>query len=269
MKQFILSSILMIIICLFTTCINTKYPIKKKIYIEPDSLVNSNNQIYKVNTCLKFNYYFIKNNDTLLCLIEEGKPKVNSDFKLVSYNSSNDNLITSLSGEVQEQQIIKGQTALRIEYLNTNQEKLFIIFPGIVENEHNHWWHPPRSFYFYVTEFSPFPYIKYPFKKGLSWTSKIFLYPIEDNDRWIPKFEGTLTIESTYKITGKTKLQTKLGNLTCYVTEAEAINPYGKGYLTSYFNEKYGFVKLDYTNIDGSRLVIEMIDFQQPKKEEK
>lgn len=136
---------------------------------------------------------------------------------------------------------------------------------GIIENEYNVWWHPMRQYEFSLTEFNPFPYIKYPLKKGVSWTDTISPYPNDVYNKWI-RFDERIDVISTYKITGKTKLQTKFGNLTCYVTEAEAVNPHGKGYLTSYFNEQYGFVKLDYTNIDGSRLVIEMIDFQQPEK---
>ena len=66
----------------------------------------------------------------------------------------------------------------------------------------------------------------------------------------------------------ETKLKTNFGTLTCYVTEAKAVNLHSKpGYLTSYFNEQYGFVKLEYTNIDGSRLVIELVEFQSPESQ--
>jgi hypothetical protein len=40
------------------------------------------------------------------------------------------------------------------------------------------------------------------------------------------------------------------------MTDAES--ELGKTYLTSYFNETYGFVRLEYINIDGSTLNIEL-----------
>ena len=53
-------------------------------------------------------------------------------------------------------------------------------------------------------------------------------------------------------------LSTALGTLDCVCVEASAKSRIGKTRLTAYYNEKYGFVKFDYTNIDGSKIVIDL-----------
>ena len=68
---------------------------------------------------------------------------------------------------------------------------------------------------------------------------------------------------ATYTITGKTQLVTALGTLDCFITKSTAVNEYGEGHLTSYFNEQYGFVKLEYLNIDNSQLVIDLVVCQK------
>jgi hypothetical protein len=34
--------------------------------------------------------------------------------------------------------------------------------------------------------------------------------------------------------------------------------------LTAYFNKEYGFVKLDYINIDGSKMIIDLVKVERP-----
>jgi hypothetical protein len=49
-----------------------------------------------------------------------------------------------------------------------------------------------------------------------------------------------------------------LGELSCYKIDSFAESALGKTYLTAYFNETYGFVRLEYINIDESKLNIEL-----------
>ncbi|MDW9379143.1 hypothetical protein [Chryseobacterium sp. JV558] len=47
-------------------------------------------------------------------------------------------------------------------------------------------------------------------------------------------------------------------NLECYIVHAIANSRIGKTELISYFNPKFGFVKLEYTNIDNTKTVLEL-----------
>ena len=60
------------------------------------------------------------------------------------------------------------------------------------------------------------------------------------------------------KFSNTPTITTKLGKLECYVIESEAKSNLGSTKLISYFNETYGFLKLDYTNIDSTKIVIEI-----------
>ena len=122
--------------------------------------------------------------------------------------------------------------------------------------------HPPRSLLFKITEINPFPYIKPPYKKGNAWTWGLKIGSHYGDERWAT-WEGNIDNECQYKITGTKKLETKLGKLKCYVVESSCQSRLGKTGLTSYFHPAYGFVKLDYDNINGSKLVIEMVETGQ------
>ena len=153
------------------------------------------------------------------------------------------------------------QTALHYEFKSENGKYWSSEKTGIIENEHNIWMHPPRNDLFRILEINPFPYVKNPYKPkiGEKWNWNMKIGDFWGDKRWL-EWEGSIENKYTYKITGRKKLKTKLGKLDCYVVESEAVSRIGKTYLTSYFNTTHGFVKLDYTNIDGSKIVIEMAE---------
>ena len=53
---------------------------------------------------------------------------------------------------------------------------------------------------------------------------------------------------------------TPMGTLSCVKVEAVAKSRIGKTRLTAYYNDTYGFVKMDNTNIDGSRLLVDLVE---------
>lgn len=53
---------------------------------------------------------------------------------------------------------------------------------------------------------------------------------------------------------------TPMGTLSCVKVEAIAKSRIGKTYLTAYYNDTYGFVKMDNTNIDGSKIIINLAE---------
>lgn len=128
---------------------------------------------------------------------------------------------------------------------------------GVIENSKNVWIHPPRTDFFKILEINPFPYIKAPFEIGNTWKWSLKFGSHWADGRWM-KWEGTRENFYRYTITGKSTLATKLGKLECFITTGTAKSTLGETCLISYFNTDYGFVKLDYTNIDGTKTIMEL-----------
>lgn len=135
---------------------------------------------------------------------------------------------------------------------------------GAVENEANLWMHPPRHNYFKILELNPFPYLKTPYEVGNKWTWNLKVGAHWADSRW-KLWEGQIENNCTYEITDKRTVKTELGEVECLVIESTAISRIGETSLIAYFNSKYGFVKLNYTNIDGSKTNFELIDFTDKK----
>jgi hypothetical protein len=127
----------------------------------------------------------------------------------------------------------------------------------IVEGDEAVWIHPPRHFFFKILQLNPYPYIKKPLKKGLKWAWELRIGDYWGDKRW-KEWTGVITNISTYEITGDALLATKFGKVKCYIVQASAKSELGVTYLTGYFNPTFGFVKLDYTNIDGSKIILEL-----------
>ncbi|GGE30951.1 hypothetical protein [Psychroflexus planctonicus] len=133
---------------------------------------------------------------------------------------------------------------------------------GVIENEANVWIHPPRSNYFKILELNPFPYIKAPYEIGNEWDWSLQIGDSWADARW-KMWEGSIENKCKYEIIDKIKLETKLGEFACYVIKSTAKSRIGQTELTAFFNEKFGFVKLNYTNIDGTKTNLELIEKRQ------
>lgn len=139
------------------------------------------------------------------------------------------------------------------------------VYSGLVENNEKVWIHPPRQFFFKILELNPFPMIKKPYAIGQKWTNSLTIGEQYGDSRW-REWKGNIVNESSYEIMGDTVLDSNLGKLQCYVIEATGESELGETSLTSYFNENYGFVKLDYRNIDGSVIVLELKKYEKKKR---
>jgi len=134
---------------------------------------------------------------------------------------------------------------------------------GVVENFRNVWMHPPREALFKILELNPFPFIQEPYEVGNSWDWELDINNEWGDPRWIT-WEGDIKNVYQYKITDKRMVQTKLGELDCYIIEASANSEIGKSLLTASFNEEYGFVDLDFTNIDKTKMKMELSKVVSP-----
>lgn len=225
------------------------------------------NKIYTVGTKMLFDYYVVnKNQDTTKVLLRNDMLSLNaSSWDLVNPDTVTNTtfLIDKIHVKVKPRCLYNNsedaQTQIQFDYLRMNNKSMITIWTGVIEDEKRVWWHPPRQNYFFSTEFSPFPEIRFPLRKGTKWDATIKAGYNTEVKEWIGEFDKkTVDVRSTYKITGKTKVQTAFGELKCYVVEATGISPVSKASLTAYFHETIGFVKWHYHNLDGTQLVMEL-----------
>jgi hypothetical protein len=63
------------------------------------------------------------------------------------------------------------------------------------------------------------------------------------------------------------ELYTPFGKIPCKVTKGSGTSESGnilmKTYLKSYYNPKYGFVRLEYININGTQIIIQLIEIKE------
>ena len=227
---------------------------------------NENNTIYKVGRKFTFSYFYL---DTLGAkyLMTKGNLNIQNiyewsfeKFEDKNPNSVNQIILTVKSGlsPFIQQLPDYNQTVIGYDFKQLNGEFWTSNeMTGAIENVKNLWMHPPRTDLFKILEMNPFPYIKEPLNIGNSWTWKLKFGSHWADKRWLV-WEGSNENIYNYKITDKVILQTKLGNIECFVITSNAVSKLGETKLTSYFNSQYGFMKLDYTNIDGSKLFIEL-----------
>jgi hypothetical protein len=153
------------------------------------------------------------------------------------------------------------QTVISFNYPQISGKQTFSSSTGLIENEKNVWAHPPRDRFFQILEINPFPFIQTPYRVGNKWTWSLSIGSFWGDERW-KSWEGSIENEYNYEITDKPIINTPIGALECFEIKSTATSPIGKTHLTAYFNMDIGFVKLDYTNIDSTKTVLELINFE-------
>lgn len=216
--------------------------------------IDKDNIIYKRGSIFEYDYYFIRDQDTLKSVrnngidsfIEKGGDKMEVDrllFKVVK---------PPLFGRTNYR-----QSELTITYINPSNSTLATIHTGLVENKDNVWLHPPRFSLFRILELNPFPYIQFPAEINKEWKDSMVI-----SDRWSDPlwkvWTGNVDINYDYKIVARNTINYRNEHVICWVIESQARSRLGKSTLISYFNEKYGFILLKYGNIDGSETVLSL-----------
>jgi hypothetical protein len=140
---------------------------------------------------------------------------------------------------------------------------------GVVDNPINLWLHPPRRFTFKILQLNPFP-LYFLDKSQKEWDSQLNTGGGWLDSRWIicSKQSG-VPIHFHYKRLPTHKLKTALGELECQVTDGVGtLLVDGHTYhtfLKSFYHENYGFLKLEYVNIDGSIIELQLISLTHAK----
>lgn len=127
---------------------------------------------------------------------------------------------------------------------------------GVGEDKDSIFLHPPRHDSFGILEYSPFPIVYFPLKENKSWKWGVTIGEI-----WANKLE--LSPESRnykYEVTGIKSIFSNIQfeNIDCYEIHAISINGKLKSSFVGFFNEKYGFVKMTYNNVDGSVITLRL-----------
>jgi len=220
------------------------------------------NKAYRINRKFTFDYSILRQGDTLKITA----PKMtgpDSDFQrewgFIPKNSQHEDKIETISITVQPGISNDNQTMLKYEYqyIPDLGYSTFSSTSGVIENEMNTWMHPHRDKYFMILELNPFPFIQQPFEIGNKWTWTLGIGDHWKDERW-KIWTGSIRNDYEYEIIGKEKLKTKIGEMDCWVVQSTATSSIGSTGLIGYYNEDNGFVKLDYINIDKSRLTIEI-----------
>jgi len=127
---------------------------------------------------------------------------------------------------------------------------------GIIEDERMIFLHPPRtSSGFSFFEVTPFPRVYFPLALNKEWTSNLH---VQDNMRQDLKISES-QIHNKYQIVGKEQIKLKtMGVMDCFVIHCKSL---ANGKIVSsckyYFNEKFGFVKLD-IDYRGRKIMVEL-----------
>ena len=226
-----------------------------------------NNLIYKENISFTYSFeHLTKEGEKLFFKEDASKEESKYQWKFVKPNPEDKDIIEKIKISVKYglEPMIKyvpdyNQTLLQYDYPTENNTSVFNSISGAIENEKNVWIHPPRDRYFRILELNPFPFVKVPYEIGNSWKWKLSIGSSWGDKRW-KIWEGGIENQYHYEITGNEILDTEFGKLECLIIKSTAKSELGETKLTSYFNEKYGFIKLIYTNIDGSKTNLELIE---------
>ncbi|MBT6567517.1 MAG: hypothetical protein HON19_01260 [Flavobacteriales bacterium] len=229
--------------------------------IVDENKYNRNNSIYKVGSSFKYKFEHITPNGKIKLFKIK---KDSGNWAFVGIENTDSTTIASVIIEVANgnpmAKHIPDYNQTVLIYKNGMLKKYSM--SGAIENEANVWIHPPRDKYFMILELNPFPFIKAPYEIGTKWT-----WSLRIGDHWSDKrwkiWEGQIENKYDYEITDKQTLKTQIGEMECFVIEANAKSRLGETKLIAYFNPKYGFVKLDYVNIDGSKTNLELIEYSE------
>ena len=212
--------------------------------------VDSDNKIFKIGRAFIYDYEIIENDSVYKMSYIGGLP--DRKFKLINRNSDtiNSRIHLIVSKFDKSEKTNKNQTEINYLY---SPDFAYVSGTGIIENENNIWLHPPRDGLFSSLETCPFPYVKFPVEIGKEWKDKMKIGDQWCNEKW-GVWEKKLLLSYEYKTTQKTKINTKLGELECYVIESTAKSEIGESKLKSFFSEKYGFVRLEYEMVTGLKV---------------
>lgn len=226
--------------------------------------LSDDNSIYKQYRQFYYKYYFLKEKDTLLVKLYT-KPEHIAPFELSWKLEPKSKLtfeqdytaIYYLAMTVKAGDYFGQASLLQYDYLSKERRGMKYEQTGLVEVCSNISIIPPKEGHFLISELNPRPEIREPIVKDNTWYSTHTTSDVGGSDKW-KTWQGTVEVSSSYRIRDIQTIKTNIGFLKCFIVDANAQSSLGETRLVAYYNEEYGFVKLNYTNVDGSYLVLDI-----------
>jgi hypothetical protein len=237
----------------------------------PDSLARTtaDNKIYKKHRQFFYRYQIHKNKDTLVCkaynvpdVIVPFDLKFKLEKKTKPIKENDYTVIHQIALSITEGDYMQQQSGIRYDYINNGIKSIDSEVGGVIEIGNKIILSPPRNSFFKVLELSPFPMMGDSVKVGYEWTDR----QVVSESATVPnlmEWKGELTKELSYKITKSEYLRTNIGTLFCYLVAGTCLSSLGETKLIAYYNEQFGFVKMDFFNIDGSRIIFDAYNVKQ------
>lgn len=243
----------------------------------------SDNNTFKLNKVFKYKYEYNSKDGKRFKLLFQRQLNHDNPLGLVSEISDRNSLINEIEIKVTDEReeftndSSYTQTVICYNYLNkkgltsdtvwdaSNFSKPGAKIPcneltGVVDNSKNIFLHPPRQSTFKILELSPFP-MYYLDESVKSWQWNVVIGSYYLDPRWISA-KGKITAHYFYTRQSNEFLQTAFGQLECKVIQATGTSDEKElnTKLKSYFHPNYGFVRLEYVNVDGSKIILELIE---------
>jgi hypothetical protein len=227
------------------------------------------NKIFTINGCFTYDYYYLDSSSVKLKFYKEGSrihydnpmgipdhtptpPEVIDKIKLIVTDNLKIFLVHDSS---------YSQTVISYQYLNHFGELIASEQTGVIDNAKDIWLHPPRENNFKILEINPFPIVLLE-DTTIYWSWSVEVWQSWSDPRW-KVWNGIIIIKNEYKRLKNEIIETEFGKLDCLVSEGIGTSKIGNTYLKSYFNTKYGFVRLEYTNINSTKLIMWLVNISE------
>ncbi len=150
------------------------------------------------------------------------------------------------------------QTIIVYEYFNDKGT----IIPetertGLIEDSTAIALNPPRNSGFALLQFSPYPEIEFPLFIDKTWNSSQTI-PVEWAEILEMDFENPVHVYSSFEVVDQITLDSPLGQQQVWVIEVDGECRFRDTKTILFFNEALGFMKMEFENVDGSRMVMSL-----------
>ncbi|MBK7871260.1 MAG: hypothetical protein IPJ74_11580 [Saprospiraceae bacterium] len=231
-----------------------------------DNRYTEDNVTYTAGVSFTYNYRFLdrEGKEYLHRNVEGTDLDANKAWELVPFAENDGSAVQSVKMTVlyglqglDEMKPGYNRTVVQYDYLTAQGNANYSEVTGLVENAKNIWMNPPRSKQFRILELNPAPFIQAPYAVGNKWNWTKMVGSFWSDERWA-EWDGLLINTYQYEITDFKTVNTQFGELECYEVTARAQNEIGNTEMIALFNPDFGFVQMNFTNIDGSKITMDL-----------
>jgi len=150
------------------------------------------------------------------------------------------------------------QSGVNYDYYGKNGESFYPkTSSGLIENEINVWIHPfRRSTYFAMLNINPYPYVQYPIEVDNTYHWELGVGGSAYIDPIWAMWDGTTIRKHSYQVTGKETIALPfVDSVEVHVIKATSTSEIGDSGATFKFSDKYGFVEMNFENLNGSKFL--------------